>query len=318
MSHTFVLAHLSDIHQAPLPWFGLRHWNAKRLTGFLNWHTKRRRVHKSETLDRIVRDLKHQPSDHIAVTGDLINIGLPVEYMAAERWLQALGSPDRVTVVPGNHDLYTPLHDDPGIGRWQPWMSPLNDVTRLSHSVIGGAGPAFPFVRRFGRIALIGLNSARPQPPLVAAGLLGEEQLTRLGKILEDLGQEHIVRVVLIHHPPLPGLAKPAKALADAAALEQVLMRHGAELVLHGHTHLSTVVQRRGPSGGAIPVVCVPSASLAWPHGAEPLARYHLYRFDIDDAAVRIEVVARGLAKPEGPIVEISRRVLAPESIAAP
>jgi 3',5'-cyclic AMP phosphodiesterase CpdA len=315
MSHTFVLAHLSDIHQAPLPWFGPRHWNAKRLTGFLNWHTKRRTVHKAETLDLLVHDLKQHHSDHIAVTGDLINIGLPIEYVTAERWLQALGPPDRVTVVPGNHDLYTPLRNDPGIARWQAWMSPLHDVTGLSQSAPERGGPAFPFVRRFGRMALIGLNSALPQPPFVAAGRVGEEQMSRLGTILAELGREHAVRVVLIHHPPLPGMTKPSRALADAAALQDVLVRHGAELVLHGHTHLDTVVSCPRPSGPAIPIVCVPSASLALQHGLEPLARYHLFHVEIGNEEVRIEIVARGLTRPGGPITEISRSALTAESL---
>ena len=42
---------------------------------------------------------------------------------------------------------------------------------------------------------------------------------------------------VLIHHPPLPGQAKRFRGLEDAAGLEAVLSRHGAELVMHGHNH---------------------------------------------------------------------------------
>ena len=57
-------------------------------------------------LARIVGDLKAQAPDHIAVTGDLVNISLAAEYAPARAWLDALGPPQDVTLVPGNHDAY--------------------------------------------------------------------------------------------------------------------------------------------------------------------------------------------------------------------
>jgi 3',5'-cyclic AMP phosphodiesterase CpdA len=173
----------------------------------------------------------------------------------------------------------------------------------------GSAEIVFPFVRRFDKIAIIGLNSAKYTPPFVAAGRLGDEQIERLSERLDALGRDGMIRIVLIHHPPLPGLAKPAKALEDAAALEGVLERYGAELVIHGHNHLSTVVYRQSPTG-PVPIVGVPSASLALPHGKEPLARYHLYRITPADTGVQIELVARGLDRVGGGVVEIERCLL--------
>ena len=65
----------------------------------LNWLRGRRHAHQRPALDLIVADmLAHRP-DHIAVTGDLVNLGLPAEYEAAREWLSDLGSPDNVTVI---------------------------------------------------------------------------------------------------------------------------------------------------------------------------------------------------------------------------
>ena len=306
-SMSFTLAHLSDVHLGPLPRLGPRHWNAKRALGFLNWHRSRKRCHLAATLDAILADLEAQQPDHIAVTGDLVNIGLPAEYVAAEAWLRGLGDPERVTVVPGNHDIYTTLRADPGVGRWQAYMtSTANGATLAS----------FPFVRRFGPIALIGLNSAVPMPPLQAGGRLGAAQLQRLGRLLDRLGGEGATRVVLIHHPPLPGLASPRKALEDAAELQAMLAAHGAELALHGHNHCSMINECRSGSR-AIPVVGVPSASLGRPQKDETLARYHLYRFASSGPDQPIELIARGLAQPGGPVIEIGRRTLGALPIAA-
>ena len=57
-------------------------------------------------LDALVEDLQAQRPDHIAVTGDLVNISLVAEFAPARAWLESVGTPDHVTVVPGNHDAY--------------------------------------------------------------------------------------------------------------------------------------------------------------------------------------------------------------------
>src|SRR5215831_6979227 len=98
----FVLAHLSDPHLAPLPKPRWRELAGKRATGYLNWQRKRRLVHRADVLARIVADLKAQRPDHIAATGDLVNISLASEYAPARAFLEALGSPHDVTLVPGN------------------------------------------------------------------------------------------------------------------------------------------------------------------------------------------------------------------------
>ena len=102
----FTLAHLSDPHLAPLPQPRWSELIGKRITGYINWQRRRRFIHDAGTLDKIVADLKTQAPDHIAVTGDLTNIALPDEFVRGRAWLQGLGAPADVTVIPGNHDAY--------------------------------------------------------------------------------------------------------------------------------------------------------------------------------------------------------------------
>ena len=251
-------------------------------------------------LDRLVGDLKLQRPDHIALTGDLVNIGLPGEYTAAQQWLAELGSPSDVTVVPGNHDIYTHLPDDPGHRRWAPYLLPNPAGAAYSPSGLD----SFPFVRCFGAVALIGLNSAIPTRPFYAGGRLGTDQLRAAAKILETLGARGFRRIVLIHHPPLPGLASPKKALEDAAALADILKAQGADFVLHGHNHRRMITALNGPRE-LVRVIGVPSASLGRHHKGEDLARYHLFRFRRDGGPT--EMVARGLREPHGAVVEIER-----------
>ena len=67
----------------------------------------------------------------------------------------------------------------------------------------GDAGEPFPFVRRRGPMALIGLSTRCRPLPLAATGRLSDDQLARLGGMLSALARERLFRVVLIHHPPV-------------------------------------------------------------------------------------------------------------------
>jgi 3',5'-cyclic AMP phosphodiesterase CpdA len=304
MAASLTIAHLSDVHLGPIAGFTPRYWNLKRALGYVNWLRNRRPVYQRAVLDRIVADLKAQAPDHIAVTGDLVNIGLPEELSNALHWLESLGPPRHVTVIPGNHDIYSRLRRDAGTARWARYMA--SDAEGALHA---GDDHAFPFVRVLGRVALIGLNSAVPTPPLIASGRLGREQLERLAQLLERLGAAGLFRLVLIHHPPLTGQASRFRALEDAIHLESVLARHGAELVVHGHNHHDTLVWHAS-SVGPVPIVGAPSAAQGRAYKGEPLARYNLYR--IGGPPWQIELIGRGLREPNGPIVEIERRRLSP------
>ena len=242
MSDTVTIAHLTDLHLGPIAGFTPRYWNLKRGLGYLNWMRKRRHDHQRAALDRIVDDMMRQAPDHIAVGGDLCNIGLPHEHAAALVWLETLGAPERISVVPGNHDIYCRLGRDPGVGRWAAFMA-----SDARGAVYLDDPTGFPFVRVVGRVALIGVNSALPTPPAMAWGRVGGEQLARLAAVLDRLAGAGLFRLVLIHHPPLSGQASNARGLRDARAVEAVLARHGAELVVHGHNHLNMLAWH--PSG---------------------------------------------------------------------
>jgi 3',5'-cyclic AMP phosphodiesterase CpdA len=309
MSDTITLAHVSDVHLSPLAGLALRHLNVKRSLGYLNYRRQRQRTHHRTALDLIMADMRAHAPDHIAVTGDLINLGLPAEYEAARAWLHEVGSPHKVTVVPGNHDIYTALHGDPGVARWGDYMRPDAWGEKYSAS----ATVAFPFVRRVGSVALIGVNSAVETPPFVAAGEVGARQLQALDALLPQLNAEGMIRVVLIHHPPLPGQAPPRRALRDAEELSRVLAHRGAELVLHGHNHRDSHMDfARLPEtgGGSVPVIGVASGSAVRTHKHEPLGRYNLLRIGRIGGRAHIECVTRGIETGGNSVVQIERKLV--------
>jgi 3',5'-cyclic AMP phosphodiesterase CpdA len=291
----FVLAHLSDVHLAPLPSINPLELVSKRGLGFLNWLRKRRGIHRRDVLDAVVTDLKAQKYDHIAFTGDLINLSLTNEYDPARAWLEQLGPARDVTFVPGNHDTYVRA----ALGKPEQYWG---------DSMRGDAGESFPFVRRRRKVALVGLSTSLPTLPLAATGRLHSGQLKKLGPILDALGREGLFRVIMIHHPPVQD-AHHFRRLVDAEALRETLRKHGAELVLHGHHHEQALVWLAGPHFN-IPCVGVPSASNAPDRDDDP-AGYNLYEIDGEAGAWRCTAIMRAMSRGSMTITETMRTELA-------
>lgn len=234
-------AHLSDIHLLDLR--GVRPWHYlnKRITGRVNLAIKRRRQHDERIFDHAVQASVGLGIDRLVVTGDLTNLSLPSEFAHVRARLDATGVP--VTVIPGNHDAYTrgAVRDGLFDRHFAAFMAGDRD------------GGPFPFVQRFDDVALVGVSTAITSLPLFATGAVGAEQLARLDAVLARLADEARARVVLIHHPPVAGVAKPRHDLLDLAAFGEVIARRGAELILHGHEHRTLETTLPGP-GGAVPV----------------------------------------------------------------
>ena len=277
------LAHLSDPH-LPLPakvdWRDLMN---KRMTGYVSWRRHRKSVHDPRVLAALASDLKDMQPDHTMVTGDLTNLALPAEFDRAITWLQELGKPENVSIIPGNHDAYLDIPWNESFGRLAAYMTQNGEEMKTEAS-------SFPFVRKIGRVAVIGVSSAIPTRWFSAAGMIGQAQLVRLRMMLKELGEEGYFRTVMVHHPPIDGSARVRKQLRDGKGFREVIGDAGAELVLHGHNHRFDQGEVTTPLGPA-PVIGVPSAS-AWPrHGMKPAA-YHIYRIGVtpDGWTIRMDV----------------------------
>lgn len=288
----FRLAHLSDIHLGPLPDLAYRDLVSKRITGYINWRRNRRASLHEDVIDRIVADIRASGPDHTVVSGDLMNLALPGEIELSRLWLESLGDAADVSVVPGNHDAYVPGALDKTCAAWAPWMQgdTSNEPARRG---------TFPFMRIRGDIAIIGINSARATAPFMASGFFGESQAERLGEALDEAHRRKLCRVVVIHHPPVRGAAASHKRLLGIGRFHQVMNAHGADLVLHGHTHLPTTYRIRGRDG-KIPVVGVAAAGQT-AQGERPPGQFNLIEIDGEAGDWRFSLTRRGIsaANPE-------------------
>jgi 3',5'-cyclic AMP phosphodiesterase CpdA len=262
------IAHLSDVHALALD--GVRPWSFlnKRVAGYINLRLNRRDKHPVALFRAMVADLNAQPVDHVVVTGDLTNLSLAPEFRLAREILDgiALGHAN-VTVIPGNHDVYT-------LGALREKL--FWDVMAPYATGDDAAKVEFPSVRVRGDVAIVGLSTALPSPPPLADGWLGRAQLAALESALAKLDGKF--RVLLIHHPPYRNRHSILRGLRDRGALQKLLARVGAELVLHGHEHRDLRHELDGPRG-KIPVIGVGSGTYD-DHRLERRARYNVYTID--------------------------------------
>ncbi len=226
------LVHLTDPHLSTLDGEKLSALRGKRWSGYLSWRKNRRKHYLTAVLNRLVDAVRAEKADQILLTGDLVHIGLATEIAQAAQWLTSLGPAEQVMLVPGNHDIYAKGSAEAVLQAWSNYM--FQSIQPLDSTHAAGQ---FPVVRKLGKLSLIGLSTACVTPLFMASGKLGEEQLRKLDKLLQNAAAEDQMVVLLIHHPPLPGMTNWRKALTDATALETVLKSHPPPLIFYGHLH---------------------------------------------------------------------------------
>ena len=168
-------------------------------------------------------------ADHIVVSGDLTEIGLPGEFETLAEVLHDSGIPaDRMTLVPGNHDLYSSAE------AWK-WalQGPLAAFKETSADrpgrVVEAAG-----------VRILPIDVARHQPVTRSAGWIGEQELQTIQRQGSDPGLADRPLVIVQHHPPF---VRPTKALhwidglVGATHLMSLLETFRHLFVLHGHLH---------------------------------------------------------------------------------
>lgn len=235
--------HCSDVHvtgdyfRAPLK-LGWRRWVA--MLELTAGGRGRAFARAPATLAAIAQAAEREGA-HLVVSGDLTAYALPEEFAGARRALGAAAAdPRRCTVVPGNHDTFTP--GSVRKARFAEHFGHLLGSDLPAHCREG----AFPFVRLLGadsdedRVAVVGLSSARlPPMPGLSYGRIGAQQLEGLAALLQDPRMAGRAVLVVVHHAPLTHLERADRAhhgLVDARAL-LALLRGPRFAVLHGHIH---------------------------------------------------------------------------------
>jgi 3',5'-cyclic AMP phosphodiesterase CpdA len=283
------IAHISDLHvlalEGAIPFRLLN----KRATGYANLRLNRKHAHKSEIVRAIAAHLAKADVDHVVITGDVSNLALQTEFAAVRQILDdVLGlPPDAVSIVPGNHDVYT--RGAAREQRFHRYFEPYL-VSDLPDHCTQHEGGLFPVVKLRGPAAFIGLSTALPRPPFVAAGKLGDAQLDKLERILASPEVRRRTPVILLHHPvhnPPTWVKTKLEGLVDADRLSRLLAPFDRGLLLHGHLHRRLHREVR-TNRGYFDVIGATSASLVH-ESAERMAGFNLYELSNDGLITTIE-----------------------------
>lgn len=231
---------------------------------------------QSAALHEALRRLTDEVEPELVVaSGDLAQRGRRTELEAAAGLLRSLDRP--LLVVPGNHDL---PHSFPARFT-RPWAE--------FERVWGTTRPVYSSKTLY----VVGLNSARPWRH--QSGRVTSEQLDDAARHFRA-APAGAVRVAVLHHHMLGAPWRSRKR--PVAARNRVLARlveSGAELVLAGHIHQSTVATRREFEVSAgdqrtVVVSVVPGLGRPRPRRRGEACGLHVY--DVTDAelAVRTHV----------------------------
>ncbi len=284
------LAHCSDLHllsHEGTRWVELAN---KRWIGAMNLISNRSRHYHVAAFEDMVTDLNALGVEHVLCTGDVTNLALRQEFeFARARFDKLAGGPERVTVIPGNHDAYVAE----GVPLFAEIFGDFN-VTDAGWEWTEADRDGddddlhWPVVRMRGPLALVATSTSRATPWFTAYGRLGAGQLARLARVLTDPRLAGKVRLVAIHHPPAGKRAESRiRGLRDHAAFAEVIARCGADLIVHGHEHRDMLEHLPGPDG---PIEVRGIASGTYCHDKpERTARCRLY--EIDETGIHLNEV---------------------------
>ncbi len=174
-----------------------------------------------------LEDARAQGIDHLLITGDLTEDGAMAQFeLLAELLSDSRIPPERITLVPGNHDAYS----DGGTYA-EAMKGPLRAYAPTS---------SIGMPLRFRDVTIVPVSTAFHQSPLRSAGAIAKSEVEALAAIVEDPGLAGRPLVFAQHHPPgrhfLP-ILQWIDGMLDHTVLSELFERCPHLHVIHGHTH---------------------------------------------------------------------------------
>ena len=226
---------------------------------------------RPESLEALGRLIETAQPELVIASGDLTHRGLRSQHERAAEFLRSLGLP--LVAIPGNHDIpYTfPKRFT------KPWL----EFERLWNET----EPVY----RSDSLIVVGLNSVRPWRH--QSGRLRPQQIEHARRLLREAA-DGTFRIVTFHHHLLGAPWRSRKRpVAKRNVVLAGLVDAGAELILAGHIHQSTIAERRefeiSTPGGerAVVVSIAPGFGQPRPNRRGEARGLHVY--DIGEAELR-------------------------------
>jgi Icc-related predicted phosphoesterase len=186
---------------------------------------------QSATVLRDQLDKVRNDADLLIIAGDLTNYGRPAEMEPLLNTMVRLRVP--IVAVLGNHD-YESEQSAELIRMMTAEGIKVLDGSAYERDGVGFAGTK-GFVGGFGRGALTGFG----EPEIKAFVRASVDEALKLERAMAQLRTTK--RVVVLHYAPIAatieGEAPEISPFLGSSRLAEVIDRHGADLVVHGHAH---------------------------------------------------------------------------------
>ena len=248
----FTIAHISDPHLSRLYY----------------------REHIS-SLKLLLRHILDAGCDHLVISGDIVSTADPDDLYLAREIFSKLGflRSDRLTVVPGNHDIFGGPHRAVDILSFPRHIRTVDyhSHLRLFHEAFaetfGGVARLdddnlYPFVKTLGPFSLLGLNSIPPwspwKNPLGTNGSLADSQVSSLLRYAQTSTPQNRIPIAILHHhfnnlndestdsSLWRRVESNTMRMRGRKRLLKLLRTLGVRYVLHGHIHRNEIYERDG------------------------------------------------------------------------
>lgn len=263
-------------------------------------------------LSKLLRDISRNGCEHLLISGDIVDNASKREYEIVRRKLEEYDYLDstRLSVVPGNHDIYGgtaefisgfefPAHcrdldyDKKEFDFFNFFNESFRDTIRKSG--------VFPFIKTLkNNVIIAGLNSvagySEKNNPLGTNGEISEGQLKNLKKLFKEIDTEGKLKIVLIHHYfSQPDHNKDEidhalwlksehwkMKLHNRKQLAKEFRDLKIDIVLHGHNHITESYQMNN-------VLYLNSSGCIRPFTKLRQKEYHIINYIPDEKKFSIE-----------------------------
>jgi len=252
MNSTYQIAHISDPHIS---------------RQFYREHIK--------SFKMLLRTIVEEGADHIVISGDIVSTAEKEDFVLAREILSNLDllHSNRLTVVPGNHDIFGGPHRALDVLSFPRYIRSVDYIKRKELFLNAFAetfdgvrwlrrDSPFPFIKEVGNSNIIGLNSVPSwslrRNPLGTNGGLDDQQLAALeGLDVSMLGEK--MNIVVIHHHFndlhqseydagnfLTSIESNTMRMKKRRRLIRLFQSLNVRYVLHGHIHRNELYDRSG------------------------------------------------------------------------